>query len=59
LNIQINVLIIQRTTCLHFQRSTLSKPGTPSEYVDGVQLTVDGKPMADLKFISYRCETKL
>ena len=30
LNIQINVLIIQRTTCLHLQRSMLSKPGTPS-----------------------------
>src|SRR5260221_950125 len=28
-NIQINVLIIQRTTCLHLQRSMLSKPGTP------------------------------
>jgi len=29
LNIQISVLIIQRTACLHSQRSTLSKPGTP------------------------------
>ena len=29
LSIQINVLIIQRTACLHFQRSMLSKPGTP------------------------------
>jgi len=32
LNIQINVLIIQRTTCLHFQRSTLSKPVQPREF---------------------------
>jgi len=28
-NIQINELIIQRSACLHFQRATLSKPGTP------------------------------
>ena len=32
LNIQIYVLIIQRTTCLYFQRSTLSKPGTPMNW---------------------------
>ena len=29
LNIQIQVLIIQRTTCLHLQRSMLSKPVSP------------------------------
>jgi len=29
LSIQIKVLIIQRTACLHIQRSTLSKPGSP------------------------------
>ena len=29
LNIQINVLIIQRTTCLHSQRPMLSKPVSP------------------------------
>jgi hypothetical protein len=29
LNIQIYVLIIQRTACLSFQRPVLSKPGTP------------------------------
>jgi hypothetical protein len=29
LNIQIKVLIIQRTACLHLQRSMLSKPGSP------------------------------
>jgi len=31
LNIQIIVLIIQRTACLHFQRSMLSKPGIPGK----------------------------
>ncbi len=30
LNIQIKVLIIQRTACLHLQRSMLSKPGSPN-----------------------------
>ena len=29
LSIQINELIIQRSTCLHAQRSMLSKPNTP------------------------------
>jgi len=29
LRIQINLLITQRSTCLHFQRSMLSKPNAP------------------------------
>jgi hypothetical protein len=31
LNIQIKVLIIQRTTCLYLQRAMLSKPVSPGK----------------------------
>jgi hypothetical protein len=47
LNIQIKVLIIQRTACLHFQRSMLSKPNAP---VVNVKVKITNDELSILHF---------
>ncbi len=43
LSIQIYELIIQRSACLHFQRSMLSKPNTPEEVISDKKTVVVNK----------------